>query len=146
MSPVAKADQIQVLVVDDDDADYDVLSPKQPSAHSGIQVLAEKRLREKAEERGTQLAGKAKRLGQVLLAQKLLIQRLEKQIAEEELRVEQKELRLAGEEKLHVQLKVALRQRSDEIVVDRILGKLSVPRRERDKVKQSLEEPSVRSK
>lgn len=130
----------------EDDDDYDVLSPKQSSAHSGVQVLAEKHMREKAEERGAQLAGKAKRLGQVLLAQKLLIQRLEKQIAEEELRVEQKELRLAGEEKLHLRLKVALRQRSDEIVVDRILGKLPVTQRQKDKVKQSLEDASVRSK
>jgi len=82
----------------------------------------------------------------VLLAQKLLIQRLEKQIAEEELRVEQKELRLAGEEKLHLRLKVALRQRSDEIVVDRILGKLPATQKQKDKVKQSLEDASVRSK
>ncbi|CAK9000857.1 unnamed protein product, partial [Durusdinium trenchii] len=80
------------------------------------EVLVERHVRERAEEKGSRLAKKAKRLAQVLLAQRLLIQRLEKQLLIEESQLEQRELRLAGEEKLHLQLKVALRQRSDEIV------------------------------
>eukprot|EP00435_Cladocopium_sp_Y103_P059443 s859_g21.t1 len=104
------------------------------------EVLVERHVREKAEERGSHLARKAKRLAQVLLAQRLLIQCLEKQLLIEESQLEQKDLRLAGEEKLHLRLKVALRQRSDEIVVDRILGKLSIPRKEKMKVKKAIDE------
>eukprot|EP00434_Breviolum_minutum_P004111 symbB.v1.2.003622.t1/scaffold203.1/size271217/14 len=111
------------------------------------EVLVERHVREKAEERGSQLARKAKRLAQVLLAQRLLIQRLEKQLLIEQSQLEQRELRLAGEEKLHLRLKVALRQRSDEIVVDRILGKLSIPRKEKMKVKSAIDEtPKSNSK
>eukprot|EP00931_Biecheleriopsis_adriatica_P016448 TRINITY_DN12110_c0_g1_i1.p1 TRINITY_DN12110_c0_g1~~TRINITY_DN12110_c0_g1_i1.p1 ORF type:complete len:307 (-),score=92.97 TRINITY_DN12110_c0_g1_i1:188-1108(-) len=92
-----------------------------------IDALAERHVRERQEERGTKLAGKAKRLGQVVLAQQLLIQRLEAQILKEEDVLERREQRLAGEMKLHLRLKVALRQRSDEIVVEKILGKQAAP-------------------
>mmetsp|Transcript_41960 Transcript_41960/g.91000 ORF Transcript_41960/g.91000 Transcript_41960/m.91000 type:complete len:297 (-) Transcript_41960:48-938(-) len=118
---------------DSEDDEYDLPSPS-------TEVLVERHVREKAEERGSHLARKAKRLAQVLLAQRLLIQRLEKQLLIEESQLEQKDLRLAGEEKLHLRLKVALRQRSDEIVVDRILGKMSIPRKEKMKVKKAIDE------
>ncbi|CAJ1337647.1 unnamed protein product [Effrenium voratum] len=108
-----------------------------------IEVVAERHVRERAEERGSHLAQKAKRLGQVILAQKLLIQRLEKQIITEESLLEQKEMQLAGEEKLHIRLKVALRQRSDEIVVDQILGKLSL---RKEKVKRADDTPKSDSR
>jgi len=89
-----------------------------------VEAHCERKVREAAEDRGHILSSKSKRLGQVILAQQMLIQRLEKQIMKEEGLLEQREMRLAGEQKLHLRLKVALRQRSDEIVVEKILGKL----------------------
>lgn len=101
-----------------------------------VDAEAERRVREKAEERGSQLSSKAKRLGQVLLAQQTLVQRLEKQILKEEGILETRELRLSGEAKLHVKLKHALRQRSDEIVIEQLLGKALGPKKTLQKVRQ----------
>lgn len=113
---------------------------KDKGGRGNVDAEAERRVREKAEERGSQLSNKVKRLGQVLLAQQTLIQRLEKQILKEDGILETRELRLSGEAKLHVKLKHALRQRSDEIVIERLLGRALAPKKTLQKVRQQKQQ------
>ncbi|CAE8612375.1 unnamed protein product [Polarella glacialis] len=95
-----------------------------------IEAVAERRIREMHEGRGAELQSKSKRLGNVLAAQKLLIHRLQKQLLTEEGSLEQKDARLMGEARLHLRLKVALRQRSDDVVVDTVMGKIANKQRD----------------
>jgi hypothetical protein len=116
---------------------------KDKGGRGNVEAVAERRVREKAEERGSQLSSKTKRLGQVLIAQQMLIQRLEKQILKEEGILETRELRLSGEAKLHVRLKHALRQRSDEIVIEKLLGKALGPKKTLQKVRQQKQQDAT---
>jgi len=110
-----------------------------------VQAWAERQVREKAEETGHKLSMKARRLSSVVLAQHLLVQRLEKQVLKEEGLLEQQEQRLAGESKLHLRLRVALRQRSDEIVVEKVLGK-TIQRPKQKDVHELDGQPEIESK
>lgn len=87
------------------------------------EATAERRIRQRAEEKNAVLVNKARRLTGVLAAQQLLIQRLEKQLLREEGLLEQRELRLAGSERLQAHLKFALRRRSDDVVAAALLGR-----------------------
>eukprot|EP00933_Yihiella_yeosuensis_P008781 TRINITY_DN114418_c0_g1_i1.p1 TRINITY_DN114418_c0_g1~~TRINITY_DN114418_c0_g1_i1.p1 ORF type:complete len:343 (+),score=90.99 TRINITY_DN114418_c0_g1_i1:114-1142(+) len=109
-----------------------------------VDAKAEKRVRQIAEGRSADLSSKTKRLSTVLAAQKLLIQRLEKQLAKEGGFLEQREMRLSSEVKLHGRLKVALRQQSDEVVVATVLGKLAGVKAPKKKKPQFVEpEPGL---
>jgi len=62
--------------------------------HGTTEALLERHIRERAEGRNVRLSGKAKRLGGVVASQDLLIQRLEKQVLNEEHMLEQKDREL----------------------------------------------------
>lgn len=84
--------------------------------YGNIEANAERRVRERAEDRSASLLAKAKKLNNVASAQQLLIQRLEKQLIKEEKTLEQREIDLFQEKRSMTQLKGAMRKRSDEFV------------------------------
>lgn len=108
----------------------------------GVEARAEKRAREMAEERSVELSAKVKRLSSVLLAQQMLIQRLQKTISKEEAILEKFEFQLSGEAKQNQRLKGALRQRSDDIVVSTLFGKLISQKVSSEKPVRSSSVPS----
>jgi len=81
-----------------------------------LEAKCERRIRERTEERAGVLTTKAQRLMSVVSSQQLLIQRLERQLLQEEDQLEQREGQLAGVARQRARLKGALRQRSDDVV------------------------------
>lgn len=107
---------------------------------SSSEIVAERKVREKTEGRNAKLASKAHKIAQVLAAQRLLIDRLEKQLLKEEGLLEQKDLQLAGEEQLEKKLKASMRRRSDKIVVAALLGRSAKTSNRSASVPPGLEE------
>jgi len=87
--------------------------PLHGGGHGTVEAHAERQVREKVENRNINLSGKAKRLGGVVAAQQLLIQRLEKQVLQEERSLEQKDRQLHHEQKSIAQLRGIVRHHSD---------------------------------
>jgi hypothetical protein len=89
--------------------------------HACVEAHAERLVREGIEDKNVRLSGKAKRLTGVVAAQQLLIQRLEKQLLQEEQHLEQKDEHLRFQDSRVSQLKVLSRKQSDAHV-KRMLG------------------------
>lgn len=85
--------------------------------YSSMEAQAERVVRERCEQKNTQLCGKARRLGGVLAAQQLLARRLEERLVVEEGGLERKDLQIAHESQLHQRFQGILRTRSDSAVM-----------------------------
>lgn len=103
----------------------DLAVPLQGGGHSCIEAHVERQLREGIEGKNVRLSGKAKRLGGVVAAQQLLIQRLEKQVLKDEHQLEQKDNHLHSQNLRVAQLKKIVRTNSDTHVA-RMLGVASM--------------------
>lgn len=90
--------------------------PLYAGGHGNVEATAERFVREKAEERNSQLSGKAKRLSSIGASQQLLIQRLEKQVLKGEGMLDQKEAQYIHETRNHYHLRSALKRHSDNVV------------------------------
>jgi len=90
--------------------------PLHGGGHGSVEACAERKVREKAEDRNTRLSAKAKRLSGVVAAQELLIQRLERQLIQEEHVLGQKDSQLSNSTTRVAQLKGILRKKSNEKV------------------------------
>lgn len=101
------------LTVGGNDDPYHV--PLHGGGHSNIEALAERQVRETCENRNIKLSGKAKRLTGVVAAQQLLIQRLEKEVLEEERSLQVKDRQLSHNAHSINQLKTMVRQHSDSL-------------------------------
>jgi len=97
--------------------------------HGCVEAQAERIVREKIEGKNVRLSGKAKRLSGVVAAQQLLIQRLEKQLLQEELQLEQKDDHLDFQNTRMSQLKALTRKRSDKHVAKMLGVALDQPNR-----------------
>eukprot|EP00927_Polykrikos_kofoidii_P028709 TRINITY_DN24992_c0_g1_i1.p1 TRINITY_DN24992_c0_g1~~TRINITY_DN24992_c0_g1_i1.p1 ORF type:complete len:557 (-),score=124.36 TRINITY_DN24992_c0_g1_i1:59-1687(-) len=84
--------------------------------HGGVEVKAERGIRQRCEQRNAELSSKAKQLMNITASQQLLVQRLEKALLYEEGELEQKAIRLSQEKGRKQQLKDLLRRRSDDAV------------------------------
>eukprot|EP00928_Gymnodinium_smaydae_P011112 TRINITY_DN14141_c2_g1_i1.p1 TRINITY_DN14141_c2_g1~~TRINITY_DN14141_c2_g1_i1.p1 ORF type:complete len:392 (-),score=121.03 TRINITY_DN14141_c2_g1_i1:132-1220(-) len=84
--------------------------------HLGVEVRAERGLRERTEKHTQQMARRAKELASMLASQRSMVQRLEKALEDEEFELQQKDVKLvhAAQHKAH--LKSRLRNRSDDAV------------------------------
>lgn len=103
--------------------------PLHGGGHGSIQAHAERVVRESAENRNINLSGKAKRLSGVVAAQQLLIQRLEKQVLEEERALGQKDRQISQNDQSIGQLKAMVRQHSNNLVAGLLFQRsASVPR------------------
>merc|ERR1711920_1089862 len=81
----------RAAVMDDADAIVRGEVPLHGGGHGNIEAQAERHVRESVEDKNIRLSGKAKRLSGVVAAQQLLIQRLEKQLLQDEQQLERKE-------------------------------------------------------
>jgi len=88
--------------------------------HGSIEAHAERRVREKVEDRNINLSGKAKRLTGVVAAQQLLIQRLQKQVLYEEHLLEFKDRQLLHDDQDISQLRSVVRKHSDAYIAGRL--------------------------
>lgn len=84
--------------------------------HGAVEAMAERGIRERTERRNEELFGKARQLTNIVAAQQLLIQRLEKQLIFEEGVLERKTAKLTDESSRQKGLKTVLRKCSDEAV------------------------------
>jgi len=99
--------------------------PLSGGGHGCIEAHAERVIREDIEGKNVRLSGKAKRLSGVVAAQQLLIQRLEKQVLQEERELDQKDEHLYHQSGRVAQLKSLTRKRSDSHVA-KMLGVAAV--------------------
>lgn len=98
--------------------------PLHGGGHGTVEASAERIVREGVENRNIKLSGKAKRLSGVVAAQQLLIQRLEKQVLQEEHLLSQKDRQLSHDSHSISQLRNVVRESSDTHIA-KLLGKAS---------------------
>lgn len=99
--------------------------------HGRVEALAERGIRERTEKRNEDMCAKAKQLTNIVAAQQLLIQRLEKQLVFDGGLLERKTAKLADESTRQKGLKTVMRKCSDEAVFLALRGPVMAPARKK---------------
>eukprot|EP00747_Dinoflagellata_sp_TGD_P181466 gnl/TRDRNA2_/TRDRNA2_35318_c0_seq1.p1 gnl/TRDRNA2_/TRDRNA2_35318_c0~~gnl/TRDRNA2_/TRDRNA2_35318_c0_seq1.p1 ORF type:complete len:323 (-),score=76.63 gnl/TRDRNA2_/TRDRNA2_35318_c0_seq1:88-1056(-) len=87
-----------------------------PTSGMSIHAIAERNIRERCEMKNSRLSEAAKKLADIMAAQQLHIQRLEKQLLKEERELGQKDTQIIGHAHRTNELKGALRRHSDDVI------------------------------